>query len=368
MKAAKQPSLPQRLQGCLNLSMSAFLEALLLAISLAALQAGSLSGRPAGNPAAKHPRRLAGKQRSRLLILQSCKQACRQRSKENGLSDFKQSSDSGTMIVAFANQKGGVGKSTLAVHFAAWHAFKGIKTALVDVDAQATSSRWIQVAEPQVTLARVSAGVKADDIADAVELLSTDHEMIVLDGPGSMSDPTRVIFMISDLVVLPCGPSFADLETTADGIRTVLNCRKWRGDTEGKPLAVIALNRLGQERYNNTRESREAAEKFGVPVCKSVVRYRDPIADAVGQRSVVWKMGYKARDAAKEMVELITEVTTYGEKNEHGRAVQRGAAGIHRGEGSRHSRIAGGTIHGVERASDFREGSSPVERPAVVNS
>ena len=55
------------------------------------------------------------------------------------------------MNIVFANTKGGVGKSTLAVHLAVWLHDQGKKVALVDADKQRSSSPWVTEAEPKLT-------------------------------------------------------------------------------------------------------------------------------------------------------------------------------------------------------------------------
>ena len=54
------------------------------------------------------------------------------------------------MILAVANSKGGVGKSTLAVHLAAWLARQGHRVILADCDTQQSSSQWIKEADASV--------------------------------------------------------------------------------------------------------------------------------------------------------------------------------------------------------------------------
>jgi chromosome partitioning protein len=54
------------------------------------------------------------------------------------------------MILALANSKGGVGKSTLAVHLAVWLHEKGRQVAFVDSDVQGSSSAWLQEAAPEI--------------------------------------------------------------------------------------------------------------------------------------------------------------------------------------------------------------------------
>ena len=59
------------------------------------------------------------------------------------------------MIITIANSKGGVGKSTLAVHLAAWLHEQGCKVTLADCDTQQSSSEWIREAVPGVKAVRL---------------------------------------------------------------------------------------------------------------------------------------------------------------------------------------------------------------------
>ena len=89
------------------------------------------------------------------------------------------------MIIGITNLKGGVGKSTLAVHLAAWLHEHGHRVTLADCDMQQSSSQWLREAEPGVKAVRLD---NADLIIDELDALDQETDFVVADGPGSLTD------------------------------------------------------------------------------------------------------------------------------------------------------------------------------------
>ncbi|GMU82440.1 MAG: plasmid partition protein [Planctomycetota bacterium] len=207
------------------------------------------------------------------------------------------------MVIAVVNQKGGVGKTTLAVHLAVWLHAGGHRVALIDADGQASSTSWIQAAEPAITLATHRT---ADEVMEHAVRLRQQHDFVVADGPANLSETTRALLLVADAAVLPCGVTLPELESTAATVRILRNAQAVR--PPGLPRAIIVLTRLRDDRFHLTREAREAARTLGLPVCARVLRLREAIADAPGQRSVVWRMGRRASVAARETTQLCTEL------------------------------------------------------------
>ncbi len=207
------------------------------------------------------------------------------------------------MLIACVNQKGGVGKTTLAVHLAAWLHEAGHGVALIDADGQGSSSNWLRVAAPEVN---IIVEQRADDLIEAVDRLTGTAECIVADGPANLSETTRALLLVAHLAVIPCGVSLPELESTAATVRMLRSAQAIR--KKSQPSGIIALTRLRDARFHLTRESRAAAAALGLPVCRASLKMREAVADAPGQRSVVWRMGRGARTAANEMTTLLTEI------------------------------------------------------------
>src|SRR6202051_1979816 len=77
------------------------------------------------------------------------------------------------MIIVIANSKGGVGKSTLAVHLAAWLHEQGHRVTLADCDTQHSSSEWVREAMPGVKAVRLA---NPDVILNELPLLGQDTD------------------------------------------------------------------------------------------------------------------------------------------------------------------------------------------------
>jgi chromosome partitioning protein len=204
------------------------------------------------------------------------------------------------VIYALTNSKGGVGKSTLAVHLAVWLEEQGNRVALVDADVQSSSSVWLHEASPATPGFRLQT---PDDILEQVPQLVGQFDHLVIDGPAGLSEVTRTILFVADVTLLPCGPSVLDLRAAQDAIRVV---RQAQGIRKGPPHAVLVPNKL-QIQYRLSQELLHTAQSLDVPA-SSGLRLRQAYADAAGQGKVVWRMGSRAEEAAREIQVLFREL------------------------------------------------------------
>src|SRR5579884_2697914 len=116
------------------------------------------------------------------------------------------------MIIVVANSKGGVGKSTLAVHLAAWLHEQGHSVTLADCDTQQSSSEWAKEAVPGLKTVRLA---DPDDILDRLPILAQQADYVVADGPGSNTETSRALLLRGDLALVPCKASMLALRALA---------------------------------------------------------------------------------------------------------------------------------------------------------
>ncbi len=203
------------------------------------------------------------------------------------------------MIIALTNSKGGVGKTTLAVHLAVWLHEQGNRVEMIDADVQESSSRWMFECCPEIPIHRFHT---PDEVLEKIDSISEKSDFIIADGPAGLSEVTRTLLLKANLTLLPCGPSALDLRAVQDAIKVVRQAQNIRN---GPPDAILIPNKL-QTQYRLSKELIETAKNLGIPSIAGL-KLRQAFADSVGQGTVVWKLP-KATEAAKEVIALFQEL------------------------------------------------------------
>jgi chromosome partitioning protein len=205
------------------------------------------------------------------------------------------------MIIAVVNSKGGVGKSTLAGNMVAWLHELGHKVILADCDSQNSSSEWIAEASPGVRIVRYDT---ADEVLEGLPLLRKEADYVVCDGPGSQTETSRALLLWADLAVIPCKASMFEARALAKNTAFVRQAQSIR---KGAPVAVAVLSMVGKD-FRLTNDMRDAATTLKLPLAATHITLRQAYADAPGQSTLVWKMGYREKEAAKELAALFEEL------------------------------------------------------------
>lgn len=208
-------------------------------------------------------------------------------------------------IIAFANQKGGCGKTSTAVHFAQWLIDRDKSIAVFDADSQASAHRWLSTLDSQIPCFQAHT---QDDLLDQIPDLQGEVEHVIIDGPAKLSDVTRAILLTADIAIIPVQPTGLDIDSAIDAVKLVRQARKVRKFDHGPRAAIFLSRAVKGSRLKD--ESIEILNSFeDVPLLSSVIHQRQAVADCYGQSSTVFKSsGRAASDSAREYKALFTKI------------------------------------------------------------
>ena len=156
-------------------------------------------------------------------------------------------------VIAVANQKGGVGKTTSAVNIAAWLGAKGKKTLLVDIDPQGNSTSGVGF--DRRTLKTTSYDILSV-IPSKADLAAAEIELADLNGRESVLKkalaPLRTEF---DYIIIDCPPSLGLITTNAlnasDSVLIPVQCEYYA--LEGLSQLMSSVQAV-KRRYNDRLE------------------------------------------------------------------------------------------------------------------
>jgi chromosome partitioning protein len=199
-------------------------------------------------------------------------------------------------VVVFATQKGGTGKSSLALSLAVVAAERGLKVAVVDVDPQGTADEWYQRRQaeaPEVNSIRWS-----HLPSQIYRLRRENYDLAIIDTPGADNAAATEAIKEAHLCLLPVRPSVADIEASKATVRH-LNDRN-------KPFAFILNQCPTGGRTSRTSNARMALQLLG-GLCDATLAHRSDHMDAVaaGLGVTEFSPSGKAADEVREVFEWL---------------------------------------------------------------
>ncbi len=203
-------------------------------------------------------------------------------------------------VILIANQKGGVGKTTLSFTAAAGLVLRGNNVLLLDADSQRSSSNW-RVNAAGTPHEKSMPWVEAWDnemLGAKVSKERPNFDYILLDtagGIGHRGDMAQKILVAAikaaDHIVIPMGPSPLDVDGSEDFIQLVKEI--WARFGEKKPTAHIVINGVRPGTVLSSDVSRYVMEKYSLPVLETQIQMREAYRQGIPAGATIFQIGDK---------------------------------------------------------------------------
>lgn len=189
------------------------------------------------------------------------------------------------MIIVVGAQKGGVGKSTIALNLAVWRAYQPghEKVLLIDTDAQGSGQLWVSIRTRQGIEPKISCVIgQAGTIVDAIQALQGSFDDIVIDTKGDESAELGEVLGIVHKVITPLRPAMFDIATLGYMEKLVNSKRTINPMLQALVLANYAPSNKGNAKVPRMR--RTVAEHYkGYRMLETVLVNRS-LYDLCGER------------------------------------------------------------------------------------
>lgn len=213
------------------------------------------------------------------------------------------------MIILFASQKGGCGKSTLATNVAAVLAAQKKDILLVDADRQGSASQW---SENRASLGSNDAYIpyvaRYDEIHLALAEYNEVYDIVIVDVAGRDSTEMRSAMLVADIMIVPTKASQFDLYTLGHISKIMV-----KGQQNNPKLDVKVVITMAQ---TATRADNEGAKEFVrsleyLTLCETTIGERKIFKESNLTGLAVTEIGAKSPSdklGQSELLELIKEL------------------------------------------------------------
>ena len=212
------------------------------------------------------------------------------------------------MIIGVLNQKGGVGKTTLAVNIAATLSVRGRRVLLVDADPQGSSLAWSSARERDPLFPVV--GMAKPTLHRDLPEVAKDYDVVVIDGAPRVNELGRSAILASDTILIPVQPSPYDVWAAADTVQLIREAQIYR---EGLTAAFVINRKIVNTAIG--RDVGSALEHFELPVLSAHLCQRVLYAESAGQGLCVAEVAPQS-EAARELAALVLAIPRAQERRQ----------------------------------------------------
>ena len=205
-------------------------------------------------------------------------------------------------VITIAQQKGGTGKTTLAVHLAlAFIKYYNLKIAIIDTDPQGSLGKWFMI-RTEKKISNNNLTFKTASLWGAQyesKTLKKDHDIVIIDTPPKIESDARPSIESADLVLIPVSASHVDFWATGAIVEIAKKANK---------KILIQINRSSQ-RSKLISKTNEFIKSLDLSATKTIIGNRQIYASSMGEgKTAIEKQ--KKSNAIEEMKKLSEQILT----------------------------------------------------------
>ena len=203
-------------------------------------------------------------------------------------------------VITIAQQKGGTGKTTLAVHLAlAFIKYHNHKVAIIDTDPQGSLGKWFMIRSEKNSLNK-NLTFKTASLWGAQyesKMLKQDHDIVIIDTPPKIESDARPAIEASDLVLIPVAPSPVDFWAT----EAIIEIAK-----KAKRKVLIQINRANH-RSKLISKTHEYIKSINVKSTDTLIGHRQIFVASMGEGKTVVEKQRKSK-AVEEIKSISNQI------------------------------------------------------------
>jgi len=203
-------------------------------------------------------------------------------------------------VITICQQKGGTGKTTLAVHLAlAFAKLHNLKIAIIDTDPQGSLGKWF-VVRSEKKVSNENLTFKTASLWGAQyesKTLKKDHDIVIIDTPPKIESDARPSIEAADLVLIPMTPSHVDFWAT----EAIIDIAK-----KAEKKIFIQINRAN-ERSKLVKKTYEYINSINVKSTNTLIGHRQIYASSMGEGKTAIEKQRKS-NAVEEIKKLSEQI------------------------------------------------------------
>ena len=203
-------------------------------------------------------------------------------------------------VITIAQQKGGTGKTTLAVHLAlAFIKYHNYKVAIIDTDPQGSLGKWFVIRSEKNGLNK-NLTFKTASLWGAQyesKMLKQDHDIVIIDTPPKIESDARPAIEAADLVLIPVAPSHVDFWAT----EAIIEIAK-----KAKRKVLIQINRANH-RSKLISKTHEYIKSINVKSTDTLIGHRQIFVTSMGEGKTVVEKQRKSK-AVEEIKSISNQI------------------------------------------------------------